>query len=52
MPTQTIRGRVPKAMMPMYQALLDRGYKPSEIAREGIRALYSQTNIQPKEATI
>jgi len=51
MTTQTIRGRVPDAMMPMYRALLDRGYKPSEIAREGIRALYRQKNNDETEVT-
>ena len=40
MDTKIVRGRVPVDLMPQYQALLDMGYSPSEIAREGVRSMY------------
>ena len=45
-----VKGRVPRSMIHMYQAVLEDGYSPSEIAREGIRALYRQKNIDKVEA--
>lgn len=46
-----VNARVPGSLMPMYEALLQNGYTPSEIAREGIRTAYRKMNTQPKEAT-
>ena len=46
-----VNARVPVSLMPMYEALLQNGYTPSEIAREGIRTAYRKMNTQPKEAT-
>jgi len=37
-------------MIHMYEAVLDDGYSPSEIAREGIRALYRQKIMNKVEA--
>ncbi len=46
-----VKGRVPRSMIHMYEAVLDDGYSPSEIAREGIRALYRQKSMDKVEAT-
>lgn len=46
-----LNARVPGSLMPMYEALLQNGFTPSEIAREGIRATYRKMNTHAKEAT-
>jgi hypothetical protein len=44
-----VRGRVPPKMQQMYRFVLSQGYSPSEVAREGIRAMYRKLTTQEIE---
>lgn len=47
-----VRGRVPHYMQDMYRFVLSHGYSPSEVAREGIRAMYQKLNNQGNEVIV